>query len=267
MPQRIRGRIVPWLQWRRIVGASKTLHWFLIRVGKKMGIREPEHWRVRPRQLQHALTARLRGSSDMDVFYQIYFSEQYRSLRDLRDVSFVLDLGANVGFSSTYFLNCFPRSRVLAVEPDERNLAVCRINVAPYRDRVLLLPGAVWAKPTQLCLLKGTSSNGREWATQVFSPTDGAIGDVQAWDVDSLIRMAGASQVDLLKIDIERSELAVFGDSAKTWLPKIRNICIELHGRDCEEAFFGALTDYDYELEFSGELTICRELRVKRIVH
>jgi hypothetical protein len=42
-------------------------------------------------------------------------------------------------------------------------------------------------------------------------------------------------------VDIERSELAVFGETAKKWLLKIRNICIETHGRDCEEVFFKAL--------------------------
>jgi hypothetical protein len=34
-------------------------------------------------------------------------------------------------------------------------------------------------------------------------------------------------------------------------------------GPDCEDTFFRALADYDYELEHSGELTICRGLRAK----
>jgi hypothetical protein len=91
-------------------------------------------------------------------------------------------------------------------------------------------------------------------------------GEIEAWDVGTLIEMAGAQQVDLLKVDIERAELAVFGDTAKSWLPRIRNICIELHGPDCQEVFFQALKDFDYELSHSGELTVCRDLRLKRAV-
>jgi hypothetical protein len=81
--------------------------------------------------------------------------------------------------------------------------------------------------------------------------------------MNSLIAIAGGTTIDLLKIDIEGAELVLFGDTAKQWLPQVRNICIELHGADCEEAFFNALADFEYELEYSGELTICRDLRLK----
>ena len=75
---------------------------------------------------------------------------------------------------------------------------------------------------------RGSFGDGRDWAIQVAETRDGGAGDVEAWDVGSLIDMAGGTVVDLLKIDIERAEIAVFGDTAKSWLPRIRNICIEL---------------------------------------
>lgn len=262
-----RDRISTLIKWWRLVGARSTLHWNLIRVCKVLGIGEPKRWRVRPRHVQHTLTARLRGSSDMRVFWQIFTSDEYSCLRNLENVSLVLDLGANVGYSSAYFLSCFPEARVIAVEPDERNVAICRVNLQPYGDRVLLLHGAVWPESTSLSLSKGTVGDGREWARQVTQPPVGGVGDVQAWDVGSLIDMSGGMEVDLLKVDIERAELAVFGHSATTWLHRVRNICIELHGADCEEAFFNALAGFEYELEHSGELTICRNIRPRTATH
>jgi FkbM family methyltransferase len=125
------------------------------------------------------------------------------------------------------------------------------------------LHGAAWSERGRLELSKGAFGDGRDWAIQVAETRVGGAGDVEAWDVGSLIDMAGGTVVDLLKVDIERAEIAVFGDTSKTWLPRVRNICIELHGPDCEEAFFSALADFDYELEHSGEVTICRNLRVK----
>ena len=74
---------------------------------------------------------------------------------------------------------------------------------------------------------------------------------------------AGAGRVDLLKVDIERSELEVFDSSSASWLPKVRNICIELHGDDCKEVFMHALKDFEYDLSSSEELTVCRNLRPK----
>jgi FkbM family methyltransferase len=250
-------------EWNTLIGMRSTAHWYLIRLGQKLGI-ETEKWRVRPRQVGHALAVRLQGSSDMSAFRQIFCRDEYSNLRSLDNVSLVMDLGANVGFSSAYFLNCFQNCRVIAVEPDERNVALCQINLRPYGDRVLLLHGAAWKECKRLRLSKGKFGDKREWATQVLEVSDGAErGDVQAWDVNQLIDMADSKTVDLLKIDVERSELALFGDSARTWLPRVRNICIELHGPDCEEVFFRALRNFDYELELSGELTICRNIRAK----
>jgi hypothetical protein len=64
-------------------------------------------------------------------------------------------------------------------------------------------------------------------------------------------------------VDIEGSELQVFGHGSSSWLPLVRNICIELHGEDCRRAVTGALNGLQYDLEQSGELTIYRNLRRK----
>lgn len=198
----------------------------------------------------------------MHVFDQIFLFEEYRCLKDLQQPLSVLDLGANVGFSAAYFLSVFPRARVVAVEPDEENAAICRTNLAPYGDRALVLNGAAWSKCTKLHLMR---CDGREWSFQVGElPADHLTPPhIDGWDVGSLIDKTGIEKLDLLKVDIERGELAVFGQFAASWLPRVRNICIELHGKDCEKAFFQALQGYDYEVSHSGELTVCRNLYPK----
>lgn len=249
-------------RWK-VVGARSTLKWYLLRLGWKLGFRGPERWQVCPHPVLHDLTVRLRGSSDLNVFSQIFIDQEYSRLTTLDHVSLVLDLGANVGYSSAYFLGSFPEAHVVAVEPDSGNMEVCRINLMPYGDRVSLLHGAVWSESKMLSLSQGTYGDGREWATQVLQPIDGNAGNVQAWDVGSLMDMTGHAEVDLLKVDIEGSELQVFGETAKAWLPRVRNLCIELHGADCEEVFSRTLAGFDYELWHEGELTICKNLRAK----
>ena len=251
--------------WKTSAGLSAILGWEFVNLMVKLGRPEPTVWRVRPRQVRYPLKMRLRGSSDLDVFQQIFVSEEYACLLDLKEPSLVLDLGANVGFSSAFFLNVFPYARVVALEPDERNHLLGKANLLPYGDRALILCGAVWSKPSTLQLVRGVFGDGREWATKVEELAEGEVssGGVRAWDVGSLIDMGGGGPVDLLKVDIEGAELSVFGESAALWLDRVRNICIELHGRDCEETFFAAIKDFDYELQHSGELTICRGLRRK----
>lgn len=186
---------------------------------------------------------------------------EYQPLENIGRLSLILDLGANVGYSAAYFLSRFPNSRVFAVEPDSRNVELCRLNLLPFRDRAVVIHGAVWSKPALLSIGNGTFGDGREWATQVVPTPAGQEGKVKGWDVASLLSMTGADYIDLLKIDIEGSEIEVFGESATEWLPRIRNLCIELHGPECSERFFKTMSGFEYFCEHSGELVICKNIK------
>jgi len=207
---------------------------------------------------------RTEPSSDGSVFWEIFLKNVYECVAGLPAPKLILDLGANVGYASAYFLNRYPNARVVAVEPDPETGAACCRNLAPYGARAIVVAGAAWPERMPLVLMRGVFGDGREWATQVRERAVGEAGRrVQGWDVASLIGMAGAPRVDLLKVDIERSELDLFGRNADTWLPRVDNICIELHGSDCRETFFRALDGYQYDLESALHLTVCRNLRLK----
>ncbi len=265
LAKKVRRPLETYKEWRASVGSVGAFKWLILRIALKLGISEPAFFAVRPRKVAHPIQIRLRGSSDLAVFHQIFDFDEYACLQTLAQPNVVMDLGANVGYSSVYFLNIFPQVRILAVEPDKDNIVQCRRNLEPYASRVQILHGAVWFKTTTLQLLKGTFRDGRDWATQVAAQSAQEITNaaVQSWDMQSLIEMTGADNIDLLKIDIERAEIEVFGNSDCSWLRKVRNICIELHGEDCEHVFFEALKDYEYKLECAGELTICRNLRLR----
>jgi FkbM family methyltransferase len=246
---------------RRELGLRASLQGIFIAIRTRLNPAQPEpaEWWVRPPDVDHPLKFRLRGSSDMLVFDQIFMDDGYLRLCGLKDVSLILDLGANTGISAAYFLSNFPKARVVAVEPDSDNLKLCKANLAPYGDRVLLLHGAVWDECTTLRLIKGKM----EWGTEVAKPVEGTVGDVQAWDMQHLIEMGGGGTVDLLKIDIECAERMLFGNPPLEWLPRVRNLCIELHNAECEEVFFRAMADFDYELENGVDCIICWNIRQK----
>jgi FkbM family methyltransferase len=217
---------------------------------------------IRPAGVRFPLTMRTGNSSDGAVFWEIFQQRMYAPLADLRAPKLILDLGANVGYGSVYFLNRFPNARVVGVEPDPASAAICLRNLAPYGDRARVVVGAVWPEKARLVLSRGAFGDGREWATQVRERAAGDNGeDVEGWDVASLIDLAGTERADLLVIDIEGSERALFGHPARAWLERVDNICIELHGSGCREAFQGALAGYEHELETRPHLTICRNLR------
>jgi FkbM family methyltransferase len=212
---------------------------------------------------QYPLFLRI-GSSDREVLAQIFVEKEYEGIA-AESPRTILDLGANVGYSSAYFLSKYPDATVLAVEPDAGNYAMCRRNLEPYGSRVRVVHGAVWPERRKLEVDRGDWRDGREWTAQVKpAKEEGTRSEsVEGYDMATLIGLSGATEIDLLKIDIERSELELFSRNTENWLPRIRNLCIELHGADCEAVLSRALADYSCDLSCTGELTVCRNLQAR----
>jgi FkbM family methyltransferase len=249
--------------WVKPTGWRASLTWAAYRTKTSLGFQQPPILKIKPRQAKYPLIARLGDSSDMSVFNQIFNFNGYAGLRNLSSPRLILDLGANVGYSSAYFLSCFPTANVVAVEPDPDSFQLCCRNLIPYGNRAQVVLGAAWSRRCRLVLARGVG-DGREWATQVHE-SDGGKDEatVEGWDIPSLLELAGGKEIDLLKVDVEKSELEIFNLSSSRWLPSVRTICIELHGAECEEVFLHALRDFEYDLRRFGELTICWNLRRK----
>lgn len=251
-------------RWVKSVGWLGTMAWAVCQTKAALGLNRHSTIKIKPKQAKYPVIARLGGSSDINVFRQVFLDDEYSSARNIPSPSLILDLGANVGYSSIYFLSLFPTATVVAVEPDPANFEMCLRNLAPYGDRAKVILGAVWSKRSRLVLSRESFGDGREWSVQVReSNSEEEAGTVDGWDVPSLLQLAGKNHVDLLKVDIERSELEVFGGNPSPWLREVGNICIELHGDDCRETFLNALKDFEYDLGTSGELTTSWNMRPK----
>jgi FkbM family methyltransferase len=201
------------------------------------------------------------GTSDWNVLSQVFTQREYAALDTLDAVTTVIDCGANAGYASVYFLHRHPNARIIAVEPDPGNAEICRKNLVAFGDRAKVIVSAVWSHPAKLALVPGV--HGQAWATQVraLEPGEQYIGDeLVATDMSSLVANFGGESIDILKVDIEGSEAVVF-QNATPWLPRIRNIAIELHGADCERIFFSAIQHYRFDLGHSGDVTTCSMLR------
>ena len=80
----------------------------------------------------YPLKMRTGGSSDRLALHQIFIEEEYEPLA-LSHPTAILDLGANVGYSSAYFLSKYPTARVVAVEPDSTELRALLPQPIPVR--------------------------------------------------------------------------------------------------------------------------------------
>jgi FkbM family methyltransferase len=254
-------------QFGSISRAAKKIGWpaairlFFCDLQRRAGITRQTELRLK--NISSPLVMRV-GSSDREVLTQIFIQGAYEPI-ELSQPRIIFDLGANVGYSAAYFLSRYPTAKVLAVEPDPNNYAVCCRNLKPFGHRAKVIHGGAWPECTQLQLAVGLYRDGREWATRVVPASDSAIGSVQVngYDIRTLIGMCDCHGIDLLKIDIEKSELELFSRNTESWLPQVKNLCIELHDSDCEKLFFQALSAYSYDLDHCGELVFCRNLQIR----
>ena len=198
------------------------------------------------------------NSSDPKVFYQVFMEQEYSVLKGLEDVRLIIDCGANVGYSAAYFLSLYPKAKLIAVEPDSANFALLERNMKPYGDRVELHMAGIWSHSTGLTLCRGEYRDGAEWATQVRESRAGEQPDVQAIDIGMLLRQSGCETVDMLKIDIERSESIVFAGGYEEWLSKTRNIAIELHDDECKNIFNAAIARYSFACTSNENVVCCK---------
>jgi FkbM family methyltransferase len=191
-------------------------------------------------------------SSDMEVFSQIFFFHEYRCVPSQPAPKLVIDLGANVGYSSAYFLSRFKNCLVISVEPDPANFVQLQKNVAPYGSRVKTIQAAVWPRNERLDLTH--AGPGEEWGVRVKLSKFGAV---QTVTIPELLQSSGQERVSLLKVDIEGAETQLFSSGAEEWLDRVDNIIIELHGKDAMGAFFKAIDKSRFSISTCDELTVC----------
>lgn len=248
-------------EYCRELGVKPGLQWYCTRMLGRFPLPLARQAVIKPPDVLHPIAIGLNPVSDEYVFDQIFIRHEYAPVSDrLKDQKFILDLGANVGYASAFLASRYPQARILAVEPDPRNFELCCRNLKPYGDRIRVLKGAVWSQCSKLAL---SHELGDGMATQVMAVKRESEADVVAWDIPALLDLAHVETADLVKIDIEGSEAELFAVDAGRWLPRVHNICIELHDQHCRDVFFDALTGFDYDLAEMGESTVCLNLRAR----
>ncbi len=165
-----------------------------------------------------------RFSGDLDIFYEVFWKHTYAVTQlHSRQVSTVLDLGANTGMSSAYFYSCFPHAEFYCVEPDPANMELLKHNLRGLipDHKIHLLQAAVGASDSRGDLVAARYAyNSRVAAGK-------ADGDINVLSMDSVLSSFGLEQVSLVKMDIEGAESEALSDMG--WLRNVQFIFIEFH--------------------------------------
>jgi FkbM family methyltransferase len=166
---------------------------------------------------------------------------------EARGIRQIVDLGANIGITAAANAHRYPGAHVLAVELDAENAALAERNVAPWRDRVEILVGAVWTHDGEVRYERPT---GEEFGFRVVER--GGTHVAPAYSLATILdRVPGGARVDFLKMDVEGAERHLLSAGAAAWAARVDAIALQVHGsysladalRDLEALGFSARID------------------------
>jgi FkbM family methyltransferase len=189
------------------------------------------------------------GTVDVYTIEEVFGRKEYDI--DIKYTpEFIIDGGANIGFTSVFFANKYPKAEIVAIEPEGNNFRLLLKNIAKYPN-IKPLKSGVWGKDA-LLEVKDNGYGLRGFMVQeVENETEQSI---NATSIKTL--MQGNRLIDILKLDIEGSEKAVFEANPDEWLPYVKCLIIELHDRmvkGSSQAVFKALLKYNFSFSVKGE--------------
>ena len=168
------------------------------------------------------------GMSDMQVFHDIFIWGEYSFLKPVVEHTTVLDIGANVGYSSTYFAGIYPQCEVVAVELMHSNFEQLNRNTAFLGKRITTLEAAVWSHNDGVSIADDTFRDGDAWSHHASEAKDGKslVPSITMFD---LMQNHAMPRVNICKIDIEGAEFELFATGNRRWVDNCDVILLEIH--------------------------------------
>ena len=168
------------------------------------------------------------GMSDMQVFHDIFIWGEYSFLKPVAERTTVLDIGANVGYSSTYFAGIYPKCEVVAVELMHSNFEQLSRNTAFLGNRIRTVEAAVWSHNDGVSIADDTFRDGDAWSHHASEAKDGKS-LVPSITMIDLMQKHAMPRVNICKIDIEGAEYELFADGHRDWVNRCDVILLEIH--------------------------------------
>jgi FkbM family methyltransferase len=200
------------------------------------------------------------GTTDGKMFEQVFVAKEYDV--ELPFVPrWIVDAGANVGYSAIAFACRYPGARVIAIEPDADNFALLRENTLPYPNIEPVRAG-VWSRSGHLQLITHDSAGQflGEWGYRVAEIDQAEHPDaIPTVTLGQLLRASGARTLDLLKLDVEGAEQEIFANDCSDWLPRTNVLMVDLHDRfrpGCSDAFFSRVEHRQFHSVQRGKTLI-----------
>jgi FkbM family methyltransferase len=190
------------------------------------------------------------GTSDLRCLGKVFVDYEY-VIPFETNPKLIVDAGANIGLATLYFSSKFPRTKIIAIEPEQSNYDLLVRNCSGMTN-VTTWHAAVWNTDASLQI---ANPDAEKWAFTVTPGRSNGCG-IKALTVPQILAQSGHDTIDILKLDIEGAERELFQDGCEDWLPHVKMIILELHDRyapGCSRTVYSKLCKFPFRQEIRGE--------------
>ena len=220
---------------------------------------------VRRTTLPNGLEVAYQAKAEMEQMYDDIFEKRVYTRQGitLRDGDVVFDVGGNIGLFTIFVATHWPGARIWTFEPAPPLFEILQANAAPYGDRVHLFncglssrageaeltfyphtsgmssfyPNEQEEREALRILLHNEIARGKEGVENLLQYEDELLAErfrretltCRLRTLSEVIREEGITRIDLLKIDVEKSEMDVLACLDEDDLPKLHQAVLEVH--------------------------------------
>ena len=191
------------------------------------------------------VSVRCNLGSDAFIFSEV-FDHRYYDFELPQPPATILDLGANIGFTSLYLARKYPCAALACVEPVDRNVALLKRNLESNHIPATVFPAAIGITDGLLEMNLDEHDYGHKVAGIEFGKTiAGRLIQVESLSIPTLMRRLNWPRIGLLKMDIEGYEGVLLRRNCG-WLAQVDALCIECHENYGEADLVALAKDYGF---------------------
>jgi len=138
------------------------------------------------------------------------------------EVDTIVDVGAQIGLKTLYFIRMYHDAKIISIEPDKENYNLLEKNTS-NKNNAVTINKPLWSRVESFKKIEG---NGRN--KHMFLPCK--EGRYISTTIEKNMEKYELENIDMLKIDIEGAEKFIFSNpETNRWLSSTNLIEIEVH--------------------------------------
>jgi len=162
----------------------------------------------------------------LHIYLSVFCLGEYKFTARKRN-PIVIDGGAHIGISAIFFNKLYPDAKVIAIEPDPRNVKLMETNIRRQNvSGILIEQSALSHNNAPVSLYRYSWSWSNSIIKEVWGDKDRPTDAIKVPSI--LLSNLISEEISLLKLDIEGAEYEVLNE-AKDKLSLVNEIIMEFH--------------------------------------